>query len=85
MNHLYTEDFLLTDCKGILGNAGIVEAGTLEKKTMYAFSVSSYGALYSRAHKGRVPKAKAVLLAHRALNPRPGRRSVRGGFLTEPI
>ncbi|MGO9122971.1 MAG: alkaline phosphatase family protein [Desulfomonilaceae bacterium] len=72
VNHLYSEDFLSTDCKGLLENAGIVENGTLEKKTMYAFSVSSYGALYWRAHKDRVPKAKAVLLAHRALNPQTG-------------
>ncbi|HTY26229.1 MAG TPA: alkaline phosphatase family protein [Desulfomonilaceae bacterium] len=73
-NHLYTEDFLSTDCKSILENAGIVEkGGILEKQTMYAFSVSSYGALYwRRAHKDRVSGAKAALLAHRALNPQTG-------------
>ncbi|HVN70489.1 MAG TPA: alkaline phosphatase family protein [Desulfomonilia bacterium] len=72
-NHLYTEDFLSTDCMGILENAGIVEKrGALEKKIVYAFSVSSYGVLYWRTDKDRVAKAKAVLSAHRALNPQTG-------------
>jgi len=39
---------------------------------MYAFSVSSYGALYWRTHKDRVPNAKAALLAHKASNPQTG-------------
>ncbi len=75
VNHLYTEDFSSTDCQGILQNAGIVEkGGGLEKNSMYVFSVSSYGALYWRTHKDRVPDAKAALLAHRALNPQTKER-----------
>ena len=73
VNHLYTEDFSSTDCMGLLENAGIVEKrGILEKKTVYAFSVSSYGVLYWRVNKERVPKAKAFLQAHRVLNPQTG-------------
>ncbi|MGD0209594.1 MAG: alkaline phosphatase family protein, partial [Desulfomonilia bacterium] len=73
VNHLYTEDFSSTDCMGLLENAGIVEKrGILEKKKVYAFSVSSYGVLYWRVDKDRVPKAKAFLQAHRALNPQTG-------------
>ena len=69
-NHLYTEDFSSTDCVGLLESAGIIEKrGILEKKEMYAFSVSSYGVIYWRENKGKVARAKAVLLAHRALNP----------------
>ncbi len=49
-------------------------AGILEKKEMYAFSVSSYGVLYWRKNKEKVSKAKAVLLAHRALNPQTGKK-----------
>jgi hypothetical protein len=69
-NHLYTEDFSSTDCVGLLDRAGIIEKrGILDKKEMYAFSVSSYGVMYWRENKEKVARAKAVLKAHRALNP----------------
>jgi predicted AlkP superfamily pyrophosphatase or phosphodiesterase len=75
VNHLYTEDFSSTDCVGILESEGIIaKTGLLEKKEMYAFSVSSYGVLYWRKNKEKVSKAKAVLLAHRALNPQTGKK-----------
>jgi predicted AlkP superfamily pyrophosphatase or phosphodiesterase len=74
VNHLSTEDFSSTDCVGLLESAGIIEKrGILEKNDMYAFSVSSYGVLYWRENKEKVSKAKAVLLAHRALNPQTGK------------
>jgi predicted AlkP superfamily pyrophosphatase or phosphodiesterase len=74
-NHLYTEDFSSTDCMGLLESAGIIEKeGLLGKKNVYAFSVSSYGVLYWREAKEKVSKAKAVLLAHRALNPQTGNK-----------
>jgi hypothetical protein len=70
VNHLYTDDFSSTDCVGLLEKAGIVEKKSiLKKKDMYAFSVSGYGVLYWRESKEKVPRAKAVLMAHRALNP----------------
>jgi predicted AlkP superfamily pyrophosphatase or phosphodiesterase len=75
VNHLYTEDFSSTDCVGILESAGIIaKRGLLEKKEMYAFSVSSYGVLYWRKNKEKVSKAKALLLAHQALNPQTGKK-----------
>ena len=74
VNHLYTEDFSSTDCVGLLESAGIIaKSGLLEKKEMYAFSVSSYGVMYWRENKEKVAKAKDVLLAHRALNPQTGK------------
>ena len=74
-NHLYSDDFSSTDCVGLLESAGILEKrGILEKKEMYAFSVSSYGVLYWRENKEKVSRAKAVLLAHQALNPQTGVR-----------
>jgi hypothetical protein len=73
VNHLSTEDFSSTDCVGLLESAGIIEKrGILEKKEMYAFSVSSYGVLYWRENKEKVSRAKALLKAHRALNPQTG-------------
>jgi hypothetical protein len=75
VNHLYTEDFSSTDCVGLLESAGIIaKSGLLEKKEMYAFSVSSYGVMYWRKNKEKVSKAKAVLLAHRTLNPQTGNK-----------
>jgi hypothetical protein len=75
VNHLYTEDFSSTDCVGLLESAGIIaKRGLLEKKEMYAFSVSSYGVLYWRKNKEKVSKAKALLLAHQALNPQTGKK-----------
>ena len=75
VNHLYTEDFSSTDCVGLLENAGIVaKSGLLKKKEMYAFSVSSYGVLYWRKNKEKIPKAKELLLDHRALNPQIGNK-----------
>ena len=75
VNHLYTEDFSSTDCVGLLESAGIIgERTLLGKKEMYAFSVSSYGVLYWRENKEKASKAKAVLLAHRALNPQTGKK-----------
>lgn len=74
LNHISTDDFASTDCMGLLKDTGVVErTGILEAKSVYAFSVSSYGVLYWRDGKERVPRAKAVLLAHRALNPQTGR------------
>jgi hypothetical protein len=75
VNHLYTEDFSSTDCVGILESAGIIaKTSLLEKREMYAFSVSSYGVLYWRKNKENISKAKEVLLAHRALNPQTGKK-----------
>ncbi len=75
VNHLYTEDFSSTDCVGLLEDAGIIaKNGLLEKKEMYAFSVSSYGVLYWRENKEKISKAKEVLLDHRALNPQTGKK-----------
>lgn len=75
VNHLYTEDFSSTDCVGLLESAGIIaKRGMLEKKEMYAFSVSSYGVLYWRENKENVSKAKELLLAHQALNPQTGNK-----------
>lgn len=73
VNHLATDDFASTDCVGLLENAGIVAMrGYLDKRDMYAFSVSSYGVLYWRDRKEMVPRAKDFLLAHRAVNPQTG-------------
>jgi predicted AlkP superfamily pyrophosphatase or phosphodiesterase len=67
VNHLSSKNFSSTDVMGLLE-----EAGLAEKKTVYAFSVSSYGTLYWRDRKEQVPKAKKLLLAHKALNPQTG-------------
>jgi hypothetical protein len=75
VNHLSTEDFSSTDCVGLLEDAGIIaKSGLLKKKEMYAFSVSSSGVLYWRKNKEKIPKAKELLLAHRALNPQTGNK-----------
>jgi predicted AlkP superfamily pyrophosphatase or phosphodiesterase len=75
VNHLYSEDFSSTDCVGLLESSGIVaKSGLLKKKEMYAFSVSSYGVLYWRKNKEKIPKAKALLLAHQAQNPQTGNK-----------
>jgi len=44
----------------------------VEKKNIYAFSVSSYGVLYWRDHKEMIPKARALLEDHKGLNPQTG-------------
>lgn len=67
VNHLYTDDFSSTDVMALLTDAEIIE-----KKNVYAFSVSSYGVLYWRDHKEQIPKAKELLLSHRTLNPQTG-------------
>jgi predicted AlkP superfamily pyrophosphatase or phosphodiesterase len=67
VNHLSTEDFSSTDVMGLLEGSGIVE-----NKNVYAFSVSSYGVLYWHKNKEQVPDAKALLEAHRAVNPQTG-------------
>jgi len=67
LNHIYSQDFSSTDVMGLLEKAGLVE-----KKNIYAFSVSSYGALYWRDHKETIPKARVLLEAHRTLNPQTG-------------
>ena len=67
VNHIYSQDFSSTDVMGLLEKAGLVE-----KKNIYAFSVSSYGALYWRDHKETIPKARALLEAHRTLNHQTG-------------
>jgi predicted AlkP superfamily pyrophosphatase or phosphodiesterase len=64
VNHLSTEDFSSTDVMGLLEDAGIIE-----EKNVYAFSVSSYGVLYWHKNKEQVPDAKALLKAHSAVNP----------------
>lgn len=75
INHLYTDDFASTDCVGLLEKAGIVAKETYaDGKEMYAFSVSSYGVLYWRDHKENIPRAKKVLMDHRAVNPQTGSR-----------
>lgn len=66
-NHLYTDDFSTTDVMGLLTDSKIVE-----KRNVYAFSVSSYGVLYWRENKEQVSKAKQFLLDHRAKNPATG-------------
>ncbi|MFZ2630048.1 MAG: alkaline phosphatase family protein [Desulfosalsimonadaceae bacterium] len=63
-NHIYTRDFMSTDVMGILQKN---RAATSEE--VYAFSVSSYGVLYFRDKKDKVPEAVAVLKSHKALNP----------------
>ena len=68
LNHLYTEDFASTDVMGLLKAAGIGD-----ERNIYSFSVSSYGVLYWRNKKEEVPKAKSILLAHRAVNPQTGK------------
>ncbi len=68
VNHLYTENFASTDVMGLLKVAGFgIE------RNIYSFSVSSYGVLYWRDKKEEVPKAKSILLGHRALNPQTGK------------
>jgi predicted AlkP superfamily pyrophosphatase or phosphodiesterase len=67
VNHLYTDDFSTTDAMGLLTDGGIIE-----KKNVYAFSVSSYGVLYWRENKEQVAEAKQFLLDHRAENPLTG-------------
>ncbi len=74
INHLYHEDFVSTDCIGMLEKAGIIEkGGLLKQKDVYSFSVSSYGVIYWRENKEKVAKAKEILLAHRAVNPQTGK------------
>lgn len=68
VNHLYTENFASTDVMGLLKVAGF---GV--DRNIYSFSVSSYGVLYWRDKKEEVPRAKSILLAHRAINPQTGK------------
>ena len=68
-NHLSVSDFSSTDVMGILEEAGLVE-----NKNIYAFSVSAYGTLYWRDRKEQIPLAKKLLLAHSALNPETGKQ-----------
>lgn len=69
VNHLSSMNFSSTDVMGLLEDAGLAE-----KKTAYAFSVSSYGTLYWRGGKDKVPEAKKLLLNHQALNPQTGQK-----------
>jgi hypothetical protein len=69
VNHLTVSDFSATDVMGIL-----TEAGFLENKNIYAFSVSAYGNLYWRDRKEQIPLAKKLLLAHTARNPETGKQ-----------
>ena len=64
LNHLYSEDFSTTDVMAILQKGDMVD-----DDNVYAFSVSSYGVIYWRDRKEKVPAAKALLLKHRAWNP----------------
>ncbi len=68
-NHLAVSDFSSTDLMGILEEAGLVQ-----NKNIYAFSVSSYGTLYWRERKEQIPLAKKLLLAHTAQNPETGKQ-----------
>jgi len=67
INHLATDDFSSTDALGLLKKAGLVH-----RDNVFAFSVSSYGALYWRDRKEVVPEAKKLLLTHTARNPQSG-------------
>jgi len=69
VNHLVSEDFSSTDVMGILEKAGVVE-----EDNIYAFSVSSYGTIYWRDKKERIPAVKQLLEAHTAVNPETGTR-----------
>jgi len=64
VNHLYSEDFSTTDIMAILEKGDVVD-----DNNVYAFSVSSYGVIYWRDRKDKVPAAKDLLLKHRAWNP----------------
>ena len=64
VNHLYSEDFSTTDIMALLEKGEAVD-----RDNVYAFSVSSYGVLYWRDRKEKVPAAKDLLLKHRAWNP----------------
>ncbi len=66
INHLTTDDFFSTDVMAV------IKAGRLDTNGVYAFSVSSYGALYWHERKIDVSRAKALLLSHRAMNPQNG-------------
>ena len=63
-NHIASTDFMSTDVMGILQKNRLVT-----NNEVYAFSVSSYGALYFRDKKDKAPEAVAALKAHKALNP----------------
>jgi hypothetical protein len=63
-NHIYTSDFMSTDVMGLLAKYRVATGNDI-----YAFSVSSYGALYFRDNKDKVAEAKSVLKSHQALNP----------------
>jgi predicted AlkP superfamily pyrophosphatase or phosphodiesterase len=67
LNHLATDDFSSTDAVGLLKKAGLIQ-----RDNVFAFSVSSYGALYWRDRKETVPEAKKLLLEHAARNPQTG-------------
>ncbi|MDX9820159.1 MAG: alkaline phosphatase family protein, partial [Desulfococcus multivorans] len=67
VNHLYSNDFASTDVMGLLRRKGIAA-----DDDVYAFSVSSYGVLYFRDRKERVPEAAAALKSHVARNPQTG-------------
>jgi len=78
LNHVYSEDFSTTDVMGILQKGDMIE-----DDNVYAFSVSSYGVIYWRDRKEKVPAAKDLLLKHRAWNPpRRKRTSAHGGSWT---
>ena len=64
VNHLYSENFSSTDLMAVLEKGGVVD-----DDNVYAFSVSSYGMIYWRDRKDKVPAAKDLLLQHRAWNP----------------
>ncbi len=68
-NHLAVSDFSSTDLMELLEEAGLVQ-----NKNIYAFSVSSYGSLYWRERKEQIPLAKKLLLAHTAQNPETGKQ-----------
>ncbi len=63
-NHIYTSDFMSTDVMGILQKFRVVT-----HEDVYAFSVSSYGALYFRNKKEKISEAKSVLKSHQTFNP----------------
>jgi len=72
-NHIYTRDFMSTDIMGVLQKHRLAAGDDI-----YAFSVSSYGVLYFRDDKGKVPEAAAALKNHKALNPQTGGNALGG-------
>jgi len=61
------------------------KSGVLEKKEMYAFSVSSYGVMYWRKNKEKLSRLRIPVGALGTEPSDPARGMVHGGCWTEPI